>query len=477
MWDEPTFVASHHAGHYSSAAEAGTEGAGFQQFSPSLFTSTMQDRLFACYVQLLHEIDAIPERLASWGEGCRCHERLVKHLSDGQRVALLKRHFQRPGGCPMAGKRAPELAAGHVGHVVEQLCGTLVQDVIAAHGPLSREQTRSMLADFIAVKDRISLNLQSKLDFWQRLPYLLAGISHDDTDVARRCATQCIEAWQRDPAPGHHHRVTQRFMDPHGVLHASLEEFAGGARLADLPEVFQAEIAKMRFIPVVETTIESKHAMVTRAGRRMARKGPVIVSLANRMPLLERMLQADAEVEGQPLFHLLLEKFGEARSFVNVPALLGISKAPALAEVMSQCSSRRSSMLGKPLTAVIYRADLLSKYIDLSHLKSANTKHKGDEAKRFFKAEQDAVAASSVVSERELRQAALLEHFHQLGVAGGIYSLPINAGPRIEVLSNLGWGGAGSGPSCAYYNMFLFRVAQLSTMVSGLCESGNGVLL
>lgn len=56
--------------------------------------------------------------------------------------------------------------------------------------------------------------------------------------------------------------------------------------LRELGAFFVSEVAKLRFVIVVETTIENKHARVTLA-RRTHAIGPVIVSLTNRILMLD----------------------------------------------------------------------------------------------------------------------------------------------------------------------------------------------
>ena len=85
---------------------------------------------------LSFQVDSIPqERLASWGEGCACHEQLYvkKHghlMNEDQRRQLMETHFGKGRrACPMAGKRADDLALGHFGKVLDD-CWAIVDEAL-----------------------------------------------------------------------------------------------------------------------------------------------------------------------------------------------------------------------------------------------------------------------------------------------------------------------------------------------------------
>ena len=102
----------------------------------------------------------------------------------------------------------------------------------------------------------------------------------------------------------------------------------------------------------METTVEEKHARVS-VGRKSHNNAAVRVSLANRLPMLERQLSAE---KLDPL--RLLQCFQEARSLKNCPALLGIEGHPGLANL----KGIKPAKLRRPLCDVIYRCDLEGLY-------------------------------------------------------------------------------------------------------------------
>ena len=104
----------------------------------------------------------------------------------------------------------------------------------------------------------------------------------------------------------------------------SLKAWVQGANFDDLSETFQRQVSAWRFTPIVETTIEEKHARVA-LSKRSRRLGPVRISLANRLPLMERWIRKETVSATD-----LLDRFNRSRSLKTVPALLGLQDHPAL---------------------------------------------------------------------------------------------------------------------------------------------------
>eukprot|EP00971_Amphidinium_carterae_P092561 1833055-Amphidinium_carterae.1 len=66
-------------------------------------------------------LDTIPLMLAKWAEGCECHERWLCSSSPHSCALLLEKHYGKGvTSCPLAGMRAPELAAGQLDHVAKR---------------------------------------------------------------------------------------------------------------------------------------------------------------------------------------------------------------------------------------------------------------------------------------------------------------------------------------------------------------------
>ena len=175
------------------------------------------------------------------------------------RGKLIKTHFAGVPVCPMAGKRAPELAAGCVSAVFDAIARqSLIEVLTDAAFPLSPALQAEVISDFQAARDHMRVVLLSKLDHWQRLHWVLCGLAHADEATARRIAQDIMRIMEDRPQEILHHRLTGKFLS--NPLHEELCRFADGERFENLSEAFQLAVSPLHFIPVVETIIESKHA-------------------------------------------------------------------------------------------------------------------------------------------------------------------------------------------------------------------------
>jgi hypothetical protein len=95
-------------GKYSSRVAQGGEGDDEQEeradtgagtFDVQLMTSTLNDKLFFCYMTLVKRVDSLPERVSSWGEGCSCHEVLLEGKTTYERIS--ERNIDWTGSIPI----------------------------------------------------------------------------------------------------------------------------------------------------------------------------------------------------------------------------------------------------------------------------------------------------------------------------------------------------------------------------------------
>ena len=167
------------------------------------------------------------------------------------------------------------------------------------------------------------LLLRLKTSYLQKLPWLFVGLAHVCQQTSREIGAQILRQWELDPRPEAHHRITAKLLSPGSFLE-SLKAWVEGANFDDLCEPFQRQVSAWRFTPIVETTIEEKHARVA-LSKRSRRLGPVRISLSNRLPLMERWIRKNTISATD-----LLERFNRTRSLKTVPALLGLQDHPAL---------------------------------------------------------------------------------------------------------------------------------------------------
>ena len=91
-----------------------------------------------------------------------------------------------------------------------------------------------------------------------------------------------------EPRPETHHRYTVKVLFNPDFL-AGLKKFVGWEPRSQCGHTFLWHVGVLRLTPVVETTIEEKHARTTVA-RRAHHIGPARISLANRLPWMERSI-------------------------------------------------------------------------------------------------------------------------------------------------------------------------------------------
>ena len=273
---------------------------------------------------------------------------------------------------------------------------------------LSAEDVQLLEADLQQGRAALSFNLNTKLDYWQHLPWHLAGIAHYDEEVARACARQCRNMFDADPREDSHHCLTFSLLQGGCDFRSALDEFCEGSARSDLSQLFLQVIAKFAFMPVVETTVESRHAKV--ALESQLRLGPVRVSLANRLPLLENKIAREPE-----LLQDLLKHFMHMRHLRCIPGIFNFQGHPHLVERVPE-RSRPSAYLA-PCAAIIYRCNIDSLFESFRHEQHGHDKGTAMRARK---------RASMVPKQaaRPLLGSMALDHFRQLAITDDIFSVP-----------------------------------------------------
>ena len=134
--------------------------AGAAAFDPAALTCCLNSALLAVQVLMVIKLEKFPEMLAGWAEDCPCHGIVCVHSSQYRREKLLAAHYEGYSVCPMAGKRAPELASGKILQVYDSLARQALVSILV-EAPLrltSQEQARVTL-DFGQARDHIKVLL------------------------------------------------------------------------------------------------------------------------------------------------------------------------------------------------------------------------------------------------------------------------------------------------------------------------------
>ena len=418
--------------------------AGAAAFNPQALTRCLSSALFASRVLMVIKLETFPEMLAGWAEDCPCHGGVTSESSQYQRSKLMQSHYEGFSVCPLSGKRAPELASGKIAEVYDAVCRQALVSVLT-EAPLE-EQAR-VISDFGHARDHIKVLLMSKLDHWTRLPWSLCGLAAYDAETVRRNAQGIITALEESPDVDLHHRLTCKFMS--GQLLEDLRRLAEGAGMQDLSREFRLAVAPLRFVPVVETTIESKHAVTTRLHRRDTNAGPVMVSLRNRMSIIERRIRHETGRDGTPSFFCrLAQQLSIARRLSTAPSRLGLQRHPLLVRLENVQGKRARAFLQKPLTSVLYRTDVEAQFQPMDAArKDHEDYHRRNKQVVQGKLESGFVGQSGgrprarAGPYERLRGGMILEHFRVVGSSredgrATLFSLPAGSSGVVQSVSS-----------------------------------------
>jgi hypothetical protein len=162
-------------------------------FNAIAVTASIRSSMFWSYSHMLFSFNDIAGRFTAWIEGCDCHGWLQRSQSGNgvelsaraRRLKVARTHLGLPLGgvgdglgfvCPLAGKRAPELARGRHKELVPQMCAESLPQLLLSmtNAGASAYERASILNDFELGKHRMLAVLMQKTLFLGVLPWSLA---------------------------------------------------------------------------------------------------------------------------------------------------------------------------------------------------------------------------------------------------------------------------------------------------------------
>ena len=174
------------SGRYREGVDSSSRS---EEFDSQVLTDTLRSSWFSRYCDLMLCLDDTCSGLSTWAEDCICHHKFLQHYRGSRATKLLrKRCYKRKdifcalgpnvSTCPMAGKRAPELASEKMSALFASLWQVHFSEFTIGGGggegeglePLSSEDTQALADDLEFGRAQIELLLRTKLDFWSRLP-------------------------------------------------------------------------------------------------------------------------------------------------------------------------------------------------------------------------------------------------------------------------------------------------------------------
>ena len=440
VWSEGFYASVVDRAGMAFKSSGGGDDGGSAKFDPARLTTLLHSSQFEVYMDFVLTLKSIPEDLASWAERCVCHERFYKFVSADEtsrrRSKAIATHFGpylKTGNqqvvCPMAGKRAPEVAAGGLDDFFERLwamrSGELLQSVSETRG-ISADVLSSLEDDLQRGRAYLHLGMVTKLDHWKRLPWRLAALGHHDESVARLNGAAALDMFAVDAREAAHHRLTWALLRPGCAFRLQLDNLLDGTPRAALSELYKQNVAAIAFAPIVETTIEGRHAKV--ALESSGHIGPARVSLANRLALRERQ-QAENSPPVIPK-DAVLNHLDRARHLRSLAGHLGLLDHPYLTSQISSRYLRNSHAYVAPMTSIIYRCDLHSLFQSMQEEQKNHNrmqKRARDQNARLIQQRDDDEGArprDEFTYDKNVKPGLWLNHFKCVADEDALYSIP-----------------------------------------------------
>ena len=303
-------------------------------------------------------------------------------------------------------------------------------------GPLSPPDLQMLHKGFTACRNHLQLHLALKFHVWSKVPYIFCGLAHWDEAKARRCAEEGRRSFDETPAQEVHHRVTVTFCV---YFRSDLDAFIVGRPLQHTSRGFRLAVARLLCIPIVERSIEAKHAYAKSALQSVHFKGvPVVLSLSCRLPEMRKLF-----LQRPRLLETFMTCFEKARNHCTVAHWLGITSHPALQSALQEKGGRRRSRYSSALKAVIYRVDGLSSGWSLLDAERDYTKIRSLQGKATENAMQGIMgdpgpARPAACTLESVKKAAMLDHFREIVGVGTMFSLPAGVASVTSLQDRLG---------------------------------------
>ena len=269
--------------------------------------------------------------------------------------------------CPLAGKRAPELATGALIKAFDGIAAEAQQIVLhkCATGQLSPEDVGMVVADFSLGLERQKHTILVKTSHWREFPWRLCSLSHWDMTIARKEAANAIidfDATAQSQAA--HHRITWSWLHADSAIREQIQSFSRGESLANLP-LLEQRLAELALVPTAERRQEGDHGLIERYVK--AKVSPSYISLVLRRPEIEDICRSD---DGMNSFLDILEKCVNPREMATA---LSLDKHPLWLRGIAE-NKNRSAML-TILACILYSLDADAQYLALSAAKKKRERY------------------------------------------------------------------------------------------------------
>lgn len=393
-----------------------------------LVTAAVTSPSWFAYGQMILHLHEIANSISGWGSGCACHEWLRPHKqsSDSPWESALSAVRQSLGlesgldglsfQCPLAGKRAPELASGALLKVICERIDDAFPKVLVESAGAGPEHQEQILSDFNLGTGYIKLVVELKLGHWNDFPWVLCKLGLPGDAARQQGAADMLATFDSLPQdPKSHHRVTLSFMATGSALRSDMEALAGGAPINQLPALANS-LARLCFLPVSERIVEGEHSIVHRHGGYRKVTG-AYVSCSQRLP------EVDALMSNQETRTRFLQAFEKTRKLKNMSKLFRFCKHPQWTELMAKPKKERSGVQ-KLANAILYSVDVSTQFLNLGDVRA---KHQAQK-RACQKVEESLLPKVRVrLCHEAVLNHALADHVCNSLKPGGFYSMPTDS--------------------------------------------------
>ena len=120
---------------------------------------------------------------------------------------------------------------------------------------MTEVEQQVLQSDFTNAKSIIELELRTKLDFWVRLPWLLAALALPDEESARAHGQRALHDFHQDPRQEVHHRKTWDLLRLGVAFLEGLLAFLRGTPRWECGLAFTSQVSVFRLWSTAETVI------------------------------------------------------------------------------------------------------------------------------------------------------------------------------------------------------------------------------
>eukprot|EP00971_Amphidinium_carterae_P349792 6491228-Amphidinium_carterae.1 len=406
VWSKERFLSEARDGQTPNAADIKDDNG--VRLDLDVVDTAINGTFFWLYLEMLvGSLATVVDKISDWFSSCPCHADSGKTQDDITKK-LRKAWSFRFGTsnsvvCPMAGKRAPELALGACTSLLQQ-CGLDVKHLLMeSASTISADERDMVMQDFETGLQSLVATLVLKLDFTSALPFSLCGLAALDVRQAKAHAMKLMAQFDKYTHHETQDRLSRMFLDSTlaGSNRGDLEAWARcpddtSGSLHKWPRLLQA-ILPLRFIPLVEWHAERPHSIVKRATAGKPSMGKR-ASLALRLPAIRCLL------EPGPKRDRLIRLVEDCRTPEQVMRCFKLDSNPATVQLLTQRGMQASMKHAYGYVPVIARL--------LYELKPASISSKLASAERY----QRRVVQQESTRDARLRETAALQRttFHNL---------------------------------------------------------------